>query len=486
MERRSPLHTAFVLASLVAGSLLTFLGCTEARPIEISHGREPSAPVAEDPFVPFLPDGAGGMSGLTGGTSGAAGIGLIGGTSGAAGTGLIGGSGVADIPAAADLLPLNMVPMALSSDGSVAAGVESNDPSFPMAQRAFRWTAATGPVLLNLARPTHNLASVAGISSDGTTVIGSSLTFSFGERVAVRWTASGAVEELGFAGDVESVPVAVSVDGKVIAGTSMTVCPVACERAFRWTTANGSVPLPTLGDDPGGGALAMSNDGSTIVGYSSGATNQHHRAFYWTAATGTIELGEVGSGSLIIPRAVSDRGDVVIGDILIGEADDPGITNVTSVGAFLWTPSGGMVVLGTLPGRLQSRATGISRDGTIIVGHSFNFDGTREVDSLAFRWANAILEGLPKPPTFDGFVPAAVSGNCDVIAGLVLGEGMLPFTAGVWQNGIGTHFLAPALGPNLQLLRSVGVQALSEDGAIIAGQGTDGSNVRHGWLARLR
>ena len=70
-----------------------------------------------------------------------------------------------------------------------------------------------------------------------------------------------------------------------------------------------------LGDPPGGdfssAALAVSGDGSVVVGVSDGATDSE--AFYWTAADGMVGLGDLPGGTTKSEaRGVSSDGTMIV------------------------------------------------------------------------------------------------------------------------------------------------------------------------------
>src|SRR5262245_9439614 len=73
------------------------------------------------------------------------------------------------------------------------------------------------------------------------------------------------------------------------------------------------------------------------------------------------------------PTGVSADGSVIVG------ASDSALGN----GAFLWTAAGGLVSLGFLPGRDSSGATGVSADGSVVVGGNFSSEkGSATADVL--------------------------------------------------------------------------------------------------------
>src|SRR4051794_36456395 len=97
-------------------------------------------------------------------------------------------------------------------------------------------------------------------------------------------------------------------------------------------------------------------------------------------------LGVLGSSASSAGLAVNSGGTAATG--YSGSAS--GSTNHP----FLWTPAGGLVDLGALPGAGQTRATAVSADSAVVVGWSGSESGAH-----AFRWTPASgLQALPAPP----------------------------------------------------------------------------------------
>ncbi len=155
----------------------------------------------------------------------------------------------------------------------------------------------------------------------------------------------------------------VSADGSTVVGWSAVVFGEDEESyglgGFRWTAATGMVGLGFPDgppDDPlvewASEAVAVSGDGSVIVGRSSGPSGPG--SYRWTAATAFVGIdGEV--------QAVSADGRVVVGSAQSQEAGE----------AFRWTESGGLQSLGSLsPDFPGSGALGTSPDGSVVVGGS--------------------------------------------------------------------------------------------------------------------
>lgn len=137
--------------------------------------------------------------------------------------------------------------------------------------------------------------------------------------------------------------------------------------------------MTPLGDLPGGtangGAYAISANGEVVVGYSS-STNGNE-PFRWTSSGGMVGLGDLpGGGFGGAAQAVSADGSVIVGQ---GMADGGNR-------AFAWDATHGMQSLTdlllaagvNLTGWTLTAATGVSADGTVIVGdgtHNGNMEG---------------------------------------------------------------------------------------------------------------
>ena len=265
----------------------------------------------------------------------------------------------------------------VSSDGFVVVGSASFAGN--AASHAFRWTSPGGMQDLGTLGGTHSAAF--GVSGDGSVVVGSSYLTAGGLIHAFRWTSSGGMQDLGTLGGTSALATAVSSeatgvnsDGSVVVGYSLTTGNVTYH-AFRWTSSGGMQDLGTLGGTFSR-ANGVSSDGSVIVGESYYLPDvERAHAFRWTSSSGMQDLGTLG-GTKSIATAVNADGSVVVGE--------SSLTTVGPVHAFRWTSSGGMQDLGTLVGGTQSQAWGVSGDGSVVVGEAATMGSTH-----AFRWTAA-------------------------------------------------------------------------------------------------
>ena len=287
----------------------------------------------------------------------------------------------------------------VSFDGSVVVGVSRKGGG--LVNQAFRWSSNGGM---------QGVGSLGGSSwalstnVDGTVIVGfSALIPGTGNPAhAFRWTESDGMRDLGTLGGRESFAYGVNVDGSVVVGWSNIAD--GSLRAFSWTAPTGMRDLGTLGGK-NSQALAVSGDSSVVVGVAD-TTSEANHAFRWTRLGGMQDLGRGAA------RAVNHDGTVVVG----GDFSE----------AFRWTITSGMQKLGALAGGLSS-ATGVSADGSVVVGLS-RVSLSNNVERI-FRWTAATgirdLNVLLTNAGVDmsgitlgrGGTPAAISGNGQFISG---------------------------------------------------------------------
>lgn len=272
---------------------------------------------------------------------------------------------------------------AISGDGAVVVGNSAVGGSSD--RHAFRWTEDGGMVDLGtLPHPAPMVSSYAfSVSGDGSVVVGVSDGYPNGG--GFRWTSDVGMVPL-MADPYGFRPNAVSSDGSIIAGENHLTGV-----AFRWTSAEGPIGL---GDLPGGGffsrAYGISADGSVIVGASEVSDDFNTEAFSWTADGGMVGIGGNRSAAL----AASANGSVIVG--------------YSDQEAFRWTAADGLVGLGGLAeGVIRSQANAVSADGAVVVGTSLSLNrpGGNATDE-AFIWTAA--NGMQR--LFDVLVYQGVTG----------------------------------------------------------------------------
>ncbi len=247
----------------------------------------------------------------------------------------------------------------VSHDGTTVVGTGNSTP--------FRWTLGGSTNFLSV-------GDALGVNADGSVVVGTRRTAnsSPGRTEAFRWPAAGPTMDLGDfpGGYFYSLAQGVSGDGSIVVGSGNTD---ALWEAFRWTETTGMVGLGALpSSSPISWAYAISADGTTIVGQSSSFIGG--QAYRWTESNGMEGLGLYPGAIQTIGRAVSEHGDVVVGWGQSAGGNE----------AFRWDETSGMVPLGDLPGGpsyLYSWASGVSGDGSRVVGF-----GHTDVGQEAFLW----------------------------------------------------------------------------------------------------
>lgn len=248
---------------------------------------------------------------------------------------------------------------AISGDGLVPVGVSDSNGSVNP-DEGFRWTSDAG---------IQGLGSGSGLpisgahaaDADGDVIVGSGRRPS-GLAEAFRWTPGslkriGVLDpDLGF-----SRAMAVSDDGGTIAGYS-GIGSVGSTHAVRWP-AGGTIE--SLGASPPSQALGISGDGRVIAGFLT--RDGVERAMRWTQETGAFELTPPGDPDAPSRATASDA----TGEVLVGWSGAEGART-----AWRWTAAG-TSDLAALPGAVTSEALAVSGDGRVVVGSS----GGR-----AFRW----------------------------------------------------------------------------------------------------
>ena len=146
--------------------------------------------------------------------------------------------------------------------------------------------------------------------------------------------------------------------------------------------ASAQASLVGLGDLPGGDSFSLaagvSADGRVVCGSSEGSAGPE--AFLWTSGAGMVGLGDLEGGDYAsYGRAISDDGTVIVG------ASSSSNAIVPNTEGFRWTSTGGMQGIGVVgSGRFaQSPATGVSADGSLLVGLTTGWGVTR-----GFTWTS--------------------------------------------------------------------------------------------------
>jgi probable HAF family extracellular repeat protein len=212
-------------------------------------------------------------------------------------------------------------------------------------------------------------------------------------------------------GTYRGVAYDISADGKVVVGYAQVQSNYEYDfRGFLWTRDRGFILL----NNPGGvysEALAISQDGLTMVGRRWRLGGTPFDATRWTLAGGPLDLGvPVGYGSVPIALDVSDDGSVIVG------------FRTSDYQAFIWRRDSGLTYPGTLGGN-QSFALGVSANGSIVVGWAQDRSGKRR----AFRWTQqdnrmSNLGAAIGSEAFDQSEARGISPDGNVIVGIAYND----------------------------------------------------------------
>jgi probable HAF family extracellular repeat protein len=314
---------------------------------------------------------------------------------------------------------------------------------------------------------------VFDVSPDGDTAVGRSVGSGRGPWV---WTESGGSERLDPASDTD-VPFGVSNDGVVVGRASTTT---AGTFAFRWTEAGG---FTDLGAYPGGRrsseAFGVSDDAAAIAGTYTPISPNAARAFRWTEAGGVEDLGTLPGYFESVALAISGDGSTVVGNVGIG----------TGGQAMRWTAAG-MVALGMLPGDSFSSAGDVSLDGAVAVGYS----GSSQSQIEAVRWNGSVIESLLPVPWQDGDAVSratAVDASGSVIGGafaFTSGGVHSPSRAVLWTPATGMQYvdqILDALDVDYFGWELSEVMGISADGLTLVGTASKPGGGGGAWLVRL-
>jgi probable HAF family extracellular repeat protein len=296
----------------------------------------------------------------------------------------------------------------VSADGAVVVGTSSHDINLFFGQ-AFRWTAGSGMVGLGHL-PGYTNSTALAVSGNGSVIVGRNGYQEYagapGKYQAFRWTASSGMVGLGYLpGGTNSSAAGVSADGSVVVGTSGSASGT---QAFRWTAGSGMVGLGYL---PGGNfssATAVSGDGSVVVG-----NGGYAEAFRWTAGSGMQSLWDVlvtnglslDPALVLIASGISADGNTIVGSDYYSDSDDgmafgfvatlPGLIGVSPVLSInSWSSAAHQLVLSwstNYPGCTLQSSTGLGSTNwtdcasPVVSGASFVVTNSMSAGAQFFR-----------------------------------------------------------------------------------------------------
>jgi probable HAF family extracellular repeat protein len=235
---------------------------------------------------------------------------------------------------------------------------------------------------------------------------------------ATRWTWGGSA--IGFGdlagGEFYSMALDVSDDGNVIVGESRSEQYPDCE-AFRWTPGGGIVGLGALPGASRSSALAVSANGSIVVG-----SCQPTGAFYWSEGTGMVSLRDLLEDTYGLDltgwtlggaNGISADGTTIVGNGAY-EGDPQGwVAKIEQVQVTVVRPDGGEIFKAGTQDTIRWIATvegdGLlkAQTGVTSVDISYSLDG-----GISFPYP--IATGIGNSGIFFWTIPSTLSSNCKV------------------------------------------------------------------------
>ena len=326
--------------------------------------------------------------------------------------------------------------------------------------------------------PTGGQSYAYTVSSDGTVVAGLA-SDGMGFFLAMRWTEIDGMINLGaLPGPFSDSRISgASFDGSVLVGFSNSDTGVV---AIRWTSEDGMVSLGRL-TPTSVYSLAgdVSADGTIVVGFDE-KPSFLREAFRWSSEEGMVGLGFPSGGASSWASGISSDGSTIVG------------TSLSSLGpqAFRWTNEEGMLGLGDLSGGpFNSLASAASSDGSVVVGRGWTID-----DPEAMRWtANGGMIGLGVLPGNDhGSVATSVSADGSIVVGHSNTNSSSESKAFIWDEVNGMRNLRSLLvneyGLNLSGWLLTNAWDIDDDGLIIVGGGLNtaiSSITPVAWMVKL-
>ncbi len=243
----------------------------------------------------------------------------------------------------------------ISADGKVVVG--TSDDGSSAGQQVFRWTEGTG--MEAMGRLTSGLPSLGfATSDDGSVVVGISFYTSL-YLEPIRITAENGVQGLGFlAGDNRtSGPIDVSADGSVIFGNSADT--VIGTQVFRWTEGTGITALPHVSNGISSAMRAASANGLYTVGSSYDGSVEYLTR--WDGNGNILLIDHLAGDNFGRAEDISDDGSVIV-----GRSSGSGTQQ-----AFLWRQGSGTQSIAPA-GSNNSTAFRVSGDGSIVLSFTNN------------------------------------------------------------------------------------------------------------------
>ncbi|MET0793653.1 MAG: hypothetical protein ABW061_19190 [Polyangiaceae bacterium] len=208
-------------------------------------------------------------------------------------------------------------------------------------------------------------SNAIAISSDGTTVVGSSPAMK-----SFRWTIATGIVALPLLANASECFVAdVSADGVYAVGD----CTIAGKHApVRWKGTSAPINLGVPSQNDSAIASAVNANGTVVVG-SATLNNDRGSAAIWTIGATPLVLPNATGALSAGANAVSANGGVIVGDAWNGSQNQ----------AFRWTTSGGMQLIPYFASPSSAGASDVSADGSkTLVSDAFQ----------AYIWSSGVLD----------------------------------------------------------------------------------------------
>jgi probable HAF family extracellular repeat protein len=315
--------------------------------------------------------------------------------------------------------------------------------------------------------PGGQTALITSISGDG--MVAGGMSLAGGQQHAVRWTQQLGLVDMGvFPGGTQTNVQGVSQGGGVFVG-AVTISPVT--RAWRWSDGawTNLGLLPGLPNTASSVAFDVSGDGNVVVGYCASGSSW---GFRWTPSGGMVDIGTFPGFQQVQSFAVSRDGLVVVGGAVVS----------AGVGhAFRWA-GGVMQDLGTPPGMTSSTAYATNQNGSAVAGRA-SPDTTH---SHMFRWTAA--GGMQDIGVLPGYPNVLSGASMSADGSLIVGGCAAPgsdLRACIWsplQGMRDMNALVQAMGINLNGRRMTSVSGISDDGTVLVGGLDDNTS----WVLDLR
>lgn len=183
------------------------------------------------------------------------------------------------------------------------------------------------------------------------------------ENNAFLWNDS---EELIPLDSKESWPLACNSNGKIIVGSSEKQATIWEFNQHKNTYKLNLIDLTSITDssDISSSATAITPKGDIVTGWIE--TPNETTGFYWTSKKGAQKINHLSSGKRTYPLAISSDGTTIV-----GKSNNKAFKfTLPSLSKKSFNSSSSSIELGTLPDQKTSQAKAVTADGSIIIGES--------------------------------------------------------------------------------------------------------------------